>query len=67
MAVQQTSIPLIDVSALMTNGPKEYVARSIGEACRDAGFFYIVGHGVDRGLHRPFWITDPPVSAADTR
>ena len=50
MAVQQTSIPLIDVSALMTNGPKERVARSIGEACRDAGFFYIVGHGVDRGL-----------------
>ena len=50
MAVQRPSIPVIDVSDLIADGPKNSVSRSIGEACRNAGFFYVVGHGVDQGL-----------------
>ena len=25
-------------------------SRALGEACREAGFFYIVGHGIDQAL-----------------
>ena len=46
-------IPIIDISALVngTNDRREVAAR-IGQACRDCGFFYIVGHGVDEALQR---------------
>jgi len=47
------SLPIIDVSSLVSRGPgSEAVGRKIGSACRDRGFFYVVGHGVDRGLCR---------------
>lgn len=36
-----TPLPVIDLSE-----PLPAVARSIGAACRDSGFFYIAGHGV---------------------
>jgi isopenicillin N synthase-like dioxygenase len=41
-------IPIIDVSDLVadTHG-KASVAAQINKACRQSGFFYIVGHGVD--------------------
>jgi isopenicillin N synthase-like dioxygenase len=44
-------IPIIDISGLVhqTDGRYE-VADQIGQACRDSGFFYIVGHGVDEAL-----------------
>jgi len=43
-------IPIIDVSALVSgNEDRPEVAGRIGQACRDWGFFYIVGHGVDEG------------------
>jgi isopenicillin N synthase-like dioxygenase len=47
-------IPIIDVSALIagTSGQRDVgtVAAQLGAACRESGFFYIVGHGVDEGL-----------------
>ncbi|HTO59368.1 MAG TPA: 2-oxoglutarate and iron-dependent oxygenase domain-containing protein [Pseudomonadales bacterium] len=44
-------VPVIDVSALTTDGSdRRSVAQQIGAACRTAGFFYIVGHGVDETL-----------------
>lgn len=39
------TIPIIDLAA-----PAEVAAEGIGRACREHGFFYVVGHGVDVGL-----------------
>jgi polar amino acid transport system ATP-binding protein len=38
-------LPLVDLRS-----PPETIARSIGEACRAHGFFYVVGHDVDEAL-----------------
>ncbi|MEW6268146.1 MAG: 2-oxoglutarate and iron-dependent oxygenase domain-containing protein [Thermodesulfobacteriota bacterium] len=44
-------LPVIDVSALVGGGARRFeVAAAIAQACRDVGFFYVVGHGVDAGL-----------------
>jgi isopenicillin N synthase-like dioxygenase len=44
-------IPLIDVSELVARGASQRaVAERLGDACRESGFFYIVGHGVDEAL-----------------
>ncbi len=44
-------IPIIDVSELVAGAPSQRaVAARIGEACRESGFFYAIGHGVDEGL-----------------
>ncbi len=42
-------IPVIDITALRhgTSAEQEPVAAALGAACREAGFFYITGHGVD--------------------
>jgi len=46
-----SEIPVIDVSALVDGSPgRTEVAAQIGRACREHGFFYIVGHGVDEDL-----------------
>lgn len=48
-----SSIPIIDVSALVAGfAGKQAVASQIGKACRESGFFYVVGHGVDEALQR---------------
>lgn len=41
-------IPVIDVAALRSRDAAgtRRVAREIGEACRDIGFFYVRGHGI---------------------
>jgi isopenicillin N synthase-like dioxygenase len=46
------AIPLIDISALSSTDPaaRRAVAREIGTACRDTGFFAITGHGVPAAL-----------------
>jgi isopenicillin N synthase-like dioxygenase len=44
-------IPIIDVHDLVANVPgKAVVSRHLGQACRESGFFYVVGHGVDASL-----------------
>src|SRR5262245_6020090 len=44
-------IPIIDVSELVAGGPTpRRVAEELGAACRQSGFFYVVGHGVDAAL-----------------
>jgi isopenicillin N synthase-like dioxygenase len=50
--VQEFShIPIIDVATLVADEPgKAQVAQRLGQACRESGFFYVVGHGVDAGL-----------------
>ncbi|MGH7766389.1 MAG: isopenicillin N synthase family dioxygenase [Candidatus Binatia bacterium] len=47
------NIPVIDIAALVRGTEQRHeVAAEINRACRDFGFFYIVGHGVDEGLQR---------------
>ena len=47
-------IPAIDVSELAVGGQNRLaVAEHLGDACRESGFFYVVGHGVDAGLQSP--------------
>jgi isopenicillin N synthase-like dioxygenase len=47
-------LPVIDVRALVdaaaSASSRKAVATQIGAACRESGFFYVVGHGVDAGL-----------------
>jgi isopenicillin N synthase-like dioxygenase len=44
-------LPIIDVEPLVTGkASRREVAEQIGFACREAGFFYVVGHGVDEDL-----------------
>jgi isopenicillin N synthase-like dioxygenase len=45
------AIPVIDIGPLVARSPaRSEVAAEIGRACREDGFFYVVGHGVDDGL-----------------
>ncbi len=41
-------LPLIDITGLASEDPAQRarVAREVGQACRDTGFFAITGHGV---------------------
>lgn len=43
-----TTLPIIDVSGLITygNADLDRIAAEIGAACRSVGFFYVRGHGV---------------------
>jgi isopenicillin N synthase-like dioxygenase len=45
-------IPVIDIATLRSDDPVKRMlcAKRIGRVCREVGFFYIVGHGVDRTL-----------------
>ncbi|WP_224243532.1 isopenicillin N synthase family dioxygenase [Hyalangium gracile] len=47
-------VPILDVQALVdpssSLAARREVAAQIGAACRESGFFYVVGHGVDAGL-----------------
>lgn len=44
-------IPIIDINSLMRGAEQSRdVADQIGRACRDCGFFYVVGHGVNEEL-----------------
>jgi isopenicillin N synthase-like dioxygenase len=43
-----SAIPVIDIAPLVNGSPEQArdVAKTLGRACRDVGFFYILGHGV---------------------
>lgn len=44
-------LPIIDIQPLIAgSGARRDVAAQIHKACRDTGFFYVVGHGVDDAL-----------------
>jgi isopenicillin N synthase-like dioxygenase len=43
-------LPVIDVAPLRDGHDVRSVAAAIDAACRDTGFFYVVGHGVSRAL-----------------
>jgi isopenicillin N synthase-like dioxygenase len=44
-------IPVIDISDLTPGAPgQRSTAAAIGRACRESGFFYIAGHGVEEAL-----------------
>src|SRR4051794_30236719 len=51
-----TDVPIIDVGPLFANAPSAdatavaTVAKQLDAACRDTGFFSIVGHGVSSAL-----------------
>jgi len=43
-------LPVIDVAPLLHPGSPDDVVRALDAACREHGFFTVVGHGLDRGL-----------------
>ena len=46
-------IPIIDITELIAGTEARHeVAARIGQACRECGFFYVVGHGVDEDLQQ---------------
>jgi isopenicillin N synthase-like dioxygenase len=52
-AQEFSHVPIIDVTALVAGSAGRHeVAGQLGQACRESGFFYAVGHGVDEGLQR---------------
>lgn len=47
----RSCLPILDMKPLLGHGGDvEALAREISAACRDSGFFYVVGHGVDPSL-----------------
>jgi isopenicillin N synthase-like dioxygenase len=48
--VTAVPVPVVDVGGLTADTVPADVARAIDRACRDVGFFSVVGHGVDPAL-----------------
>ena len=48
-----SEVPIIDVAPLVADaGDQKAVAAAMGLACRENGFFYVIGHGVSEDLNR---------------
>lgn len=44
-------VPVIDIAPMVAReAGRQQVADAIGAACRDTGFFYVVGHGIGQDL-----------------
>lgn len=53
MTEDSSHLPIINIHALVTGAAEQHaVAAQIRRACREWGFFYIVGHGVDEELQQ---------------
>lgn len=53
MARDFSSLPVLDIGALVNGAAgRRSVSDEIGRACRESGFFYIIGHGIDDNLQR---------------
>lgn len=51
MSQANSTLPVIDVSALANGaGNPQQAVDQLGQACRESGFFYIRGHGIDADL-----------------
>ena len=51
MRSESSSLAVVDVAPLISGaGDVERVAQMLGSACRENGFFYVVGHGVSSEL-----------------
>ena len=52
LAQQDSFVPVIDIAPYFSGTPegKHRAAQQIGRACREVGFYVIVGHGVDPNL-----------------
>ena len=49
----RSEVPIVDIAPMVAGGTdQQRVADQIGAACRDTGFFYVVGHGVREDLQR---------------
>jgi isopenicillin N synthase-like dioxygenase len=51
--MRNETIPIIDLSQLIADrSALTAIAKELGQACRDIGFFYITGHGLSGGLRQ---------------
>ena len=49
----RVEVPIIDVAHLVADaGDQGEAAAAMGQACRENGFFYVIGHGVSEDLNR---------------
>jgi isopenicillin N synthase-like dioxygenase len=46
----EPTVPLIDIAAIDTPGGLGAIGAELDRACRDTGFFVVVGHGIDPSL-----------------
>src|SRR4051794_14323518 len=52
-AQEFSHVPILDVSDLVSGTSGRWAgALQLRQACRESGFFYVVGHGVDADLQR---------------
>lgn len=48
-----TDLPVVDISPLLKmTGDQNQTVAAIRDACRNSGFFYVVGHGIDVALQQ---------------
>ena len=47
-----STVPVIDIAPLTSGSDSARVANEFGRACRECGFFYVVGHGVPADLQQ---------------
>ncbi len=62
-----TGIPVIDIGPLTDGGMEGLtrVARAVGKACRETGFFYIVNHGLPTDLRERVFAAAATFFASD--
>lgn len=45
--MSELRLPIVDMSRAHDAAPRTQIARDLDAACREFGFFYLVGHGID--------------------